>query len=123
MLGNEIKPFYAAKADIFSLGVLFFLLKFKKYPFENATMVDANYRMLQCQPSKFWSKGLLMKHLAVSGKPVDPNLIYIISKMLSKSPTLRPASVSEILKHKYFKSEHDLNYSQERLRELLSESD
>lgn len=47
---------YSAKSDIFALGVLYYLMATRNYPFKIAKLTDPSYILLvQANSSKFWS--------------------------------------------------------------------
>ena len=48
------KAYHGIQADIFSLGVVFFIMQFTKPPFSKASTQDNNYRCFAKNPSVFW---------------------------------------------------------------------
>ncbi len=92
------KSYDGAKVDIFSAGVLLFIMVAEHPPFRKAVPTDGFYRMF-CQNNElFWSK-------VEANKPAgtfSPAIKDLLNRMLSASPDLRP-TVAEIKAHLWYK--------------------
>lgn len=88
--------YYGYKGDIWSLGVLLYLLIFNEYPFS-----DDNRRNI---PRKIVNDNFVIP----KKKNINYNQIDLIYKMLNKDPKKRP-SIDEILNHDYFIENNKVN--------------
>ncbi|HZU42450.1 MAG TPA: protein kinase, partial [Terriglobales bacterium] len=75
------------RADIFSLGVVFYEVLTGQHPFRTATFVETSHRIVHEQP----------KPLRNFNREVPAALQTIVSRMLAKDPAARFASASELL--------------------------
>src|SRR5579862_4432406 len=75
------------RADIFSLGVVFYEVLTGQHPFRTATFVETSHRIVHEQP----------KPLRNFNREVPVALQTIVSRMLAKDPAARFASASELL--------------------------
>lgn len=73
------------RSDVFSLGIILYLLISHKHPFEAASDTETNYRILHDEP------------LSLSKGQVNPNLAAIIEKCLRKKPQNRYQSVHDLI--------------------------
>lgn len=73
---NEICPF---KADIWALGVTFFYIVTGDYPFKGST------------PEKF-KESIIHGDINFSKYNVDPKIRFLINKMTTKNPLMRPTA-------------------------------
>lgn len=58
---HERKPYKGVNVDIFSAGIILFIIYVGIPPFDKATKKDPFYKALNIKPEKFWdahSKGL-----------------------------------------------------------------
>ena len=85
------KGYDGKKNDIFSLGVLLFVITIGDFPFESATYSDDKYKfIIKGRYNNFWN---FFSHINTSGEFKD-----LINKLISLNPAKR-LSVDEILKH------------------------
>lgn len=96
------KPYNGIKSDIFSLGVLLFVLVFKSYGFETATFNDYLYKLIMKKKfSAYWNNiGNIYGEEKV--KVVSLDCKKLIFKMLAFSPIDRP-SIKDILNSNWLK--------------------
>jgi len=85
------------KVDVWSLGIVLFMLITKAEPFHVALNVDARYKTLIVK------KGMRDVFTAW-GYSVSPSLMNLLESMLNPEPTLRP-TVQEILSHPWMAAE------------------
>ena len=81
------------KPDLFSLGVMLFMMYFGRPPWLESSDRDAYFRAYRCRP----------EHLFKCGK-IDQDLMNLTLSLLSFDPLDRPDSVYEVLKHPFFTS-------------------
>jgi serine/threonine protein kinase len=84
-------------ADVFSLGVLLFVMVAGTFPFQRATVNDKIYKLL--------TKGTLDSEFWQSTRTVElsDNFKDLFSSMISFNPKSRP-TLSEIENHRWFKT-------------------
>ena len=85
------KPYRGEKVDIFSLGVVLFIMRAYNPPFIKATLSDSYYRLLMNDESRFWTVCLRNK----SADHFSGEFRELIRLMLSYNPDQRP-SIEEI---------------------------
>ena len=91
---NKLNGFDGEKIDIFSLGVLLYVLVIGKFPFESAYYFDKSYRhLINRDYDKFWEKC----KINMSSEFQD-----LINKMLCYEPDKR-LSILEIRNHQWMK--------------------
>ena len=93
-------------ADIFSLGVILWILHFGSPPFLNASSTDRNYTILQKNVDAFWRL-----HPAVrkyQGGEIDSDFKQLLVGMLSIDPVNRPETIDSVMSHAFFTKENDL---------------
>ena len=91
---NKLNGFDGEKIDIFSLGVLLYVLVVGKFPFECAYYFDKSYRhLINRDYDKFWEK----RKINISSEFQD-----LINKMLCYEPDKR-LSILEIRNHQWMK--------------------
>jgi len=93
---------YSYKADLFSLGALFFNLLTGRYLFSGENMEQTLRRNVRCDISG------IAKYLTHTSK----NCKDLLTRMLRPNPDLRPTE-SEALAHPWFNNEKDI------IRDLL----
>jgi serine/threonine protein kinase len=92
------RNFYNEKADIFSMGVILFVLHTRLMPFEHATKDDWWYsQIINGKPELFWAAHCKSANISVSNKEYK-NLVV---SMLSPDPNERP-SLEEIKATKWY---------------------
>lgn len=98
-----IKQNYDHKVDIWSAGVIFYILVTGKPPFDSSVKAPNGTRVLDLEKIK---KKILDGNVDYTRKEfvsVNPWVIEIIQKMLTYDPDQRP-NAKEILQHPYFRS-------------------
>lgn len=80
------RPYKGQEVDIFSLGVVLFIMRSYNPPFIKASLTDPYYRLLINDESRFWSVCLRNK----SPDHFSTNLRKLIKEMLSFNPEDRP---------------------------------
>lgn len=73
------------RSDVFSLGIILYLLISNRHPFKAATDTETNYRILHDEP------------VSLSKNQVHPNLVAVIDKCLKKEPQNRYQSMHELI--------------------------
>ena len=88
------RTYRGVPADIFSLGVVFFILKFGVPPFKRAKSDDLNFSLFTRKPDLFWKHQPAVKRLREkSPELIDATLIDLLTRMFSADLTVRPKSV------------------------------
>ncbi len=93
-----------AKADIFSLGVILFILNFGVPPFCLATKDDPLYRLFYrgANSSKYFLRLHHSTKLRYATGDLDLELIDLLFQMLDENPLNRPKDIYEVRQHNYF---------------------
>jgi len=93
---SELKLYDGYKADIFSMGVIFFITTIGNFPFPEGTKQDKYYNLLtSSKPEKvlrYWSQ--------VGAEEASDEFKDLFSKMIAYKPSNRP-SLKEIREHPY----------------------
>jgi len=93
--------FDPCKADIFALGVSFFILMIGDYPFMNPSKSDKKYKhMYNKDPSVFWRKHARAKKKMNKGL-ISNELVDLLSRMMAPDRDQR-ISISEIKEHPWY---------------------
>jgi serine/threonine protein kinase len=96
------KGYNGIKNDIFSLGVLLFVITIGKFPFDSATYSDDKYKfIIKGRYNKFWE---FFKDINISDEFKD-----LINNLLNLTPNKR-LSIDEILKHPWLIKNLGNNY-------------
>ena len=99
------KGYNGIKNDIFSLGVLLFVITIGDFPFESATYSDEKYKfIIKGRFSKFWE---FFNDIKISDEFKN-----LINSLISLTPAKR-LSTDEILKHPWLKSQLGENYNEQ----------
>lgn len=80
------RPYKGQEVDIFSLGVVLFIMRSYNPPFIKASLTDPYYRLLMNDESRFWSICLRNK----SSDHFSTNFRKLIKELLSFNPEDRP---------------------------------
>ena len=88
----EGKPYDPFKADIFSLGIIFFMMITKKTLFEKAIYSDKKYNLYVKNPQLYWK---FFKE-AYPDINLSDSFILLIMRMTSKDPIKR-YSIKEVI--------------------------
>lgn len=93
---NKITSYDAYKADIYSLGVLFYFMFFGFRPYNKPDTVDDDYYYrLDCfsraplKPNQIRNKGITLLLDELDIKDVDPNVSALLDGMMDFNPTTR----------------------------------
>lgn len=98
---HEGTTFSGKSADIFALGVCFFILLVGDYPFNAATKSDTKYKnFYKTDPFTFWKRNSRAKKKINRGK-ISDNFIDLITKMLVPAEFGR-ISLDEIKQHPWY---------------------
>ena len=105
------KGYDGIKNDIFSLGVLLFVITIGDFPFESATYSDEKYKfIIKGRFNKFWE---FFNHIDISNEFKD-----LINSLISITPSKR-LSTDEILKHPWLIKHLGLNYNNDNSQNNL----
>jgi len=86
-------------ADVFSLGVLFFLMVVGKYPFTSSNENDCLYRLVHLNKMElFWRTAVRNREFV---KQISPEFKDLVSMMISPDALARP-SMCEVKAHPWF---------------------
>jgi len=88
-------PYHAEKSDVYSLGIILFLLIAAHPPFGKNIFICSSFKMLQEFPEMFWQKGTKYP------KAFSPSLRSLLQKMLMEKPSKRP-TLAEIKTEPWF---------------------
>ena len=107
-------PCKAQQTDIFSLGVVFFMLAFGAPPFHSAVNTDSFFSFLALQPgnSNFFrfhphTRGLF------SSKKIPQSFMDLLLKMLMVKPADRVQEPAELLDFAFFAEQQDEDEAEE----------
>lgn len=95
------------QADIFSLGVILFIIIFGAPPFNRAVPQDRNFNIFSRNKTYFWKMHPSVKNYVAKSGPVNPQLVDLLTKMLSIEIESRPESVKSVLEHAFFENEEE----------------
>ncbi len=104
------KPYDARKTDIFSAGVVLFILRTKKIPFEYATPFSSNYSLLVKNPQKFWRK--------FERFDLSEDFKNLIEGMLRLSPEKR-LSIKDVINSDWMTKNCDENQARKQMKQNL----
>jgi len=97
------KGYDGTKNDIFSLGVLLFVITVGDFPFESATYSDEKYKfIIKGRFNRFWE---FFDSINISDEFKD-----LINSLISLTPSKR-LSINEILKHPWLIKQLGINYT------------
>ena len=101
MFSCATKGYDGVTADIFSLGVVLFVLVMGFYPFDKPNMIDSRYKLISKKDfDNFWKK-CEQKKISYD-KSISPEFKDLFEKMVCPKPKER-ISLKEIKKHKWLK--------------------
>ena len=109
------KGYDGVKNDIFSLGVLLFVITIGVFPFDSATYSDEKYKfIIKGRYRQFWE--------FFSDVDISEEFKDLINNLLSLNPSKR-LSIDEILNHPWILKQLGINYKEENADHLtLNES-
>jgi len=105
---NSSETYKGVPADIFTLGVLFWILRFAAPPFHSSKSNDRNYQLLQRRPDAYWRLHPCVKR---GGQSLDEDFVSLLTSMLEADASKRPQSVAEVMGHPFFTKEDGLEDS------------
>lgn len=106
------------KVDVFSLGVLIFVLRFGNLPFHSATVSDSDYSAFIYQNEEFYKRHPFTADQMREGK-ISKDFRQLLQSMLWPSPKNRP-SVEMLLAKSAWLNQQDGVVSREELSEFFS---
>jgi len=114
---NERRTTYdGVKADIFSLGLILFILYFGRPAFQQADECCKFWRNKQARPTHFFRLHPTTRSLYKEGL-IDADLMDLLIRMLSTDLTNeRPSSIFEVMSHPFFAKHEVLDVEQSRKR-------
>ena len=99
------KGYDGTKNDVFSLGVLLFVITIGDFPFESATYSDEKYKfIIKGRFNLFWE---FFNYIEIS-----EDFKNLINSLISLTPAKR-LSVDEILKHPWILKNSGINYNEQ----------
>ena len=98
------QPFNGYKADVFSLGVILFIMLTAKRPFRNARKFDNYYQHIRKGHFELFWKNI---NKCIDGLVLSEEAVDLISKMICYESNER-ITVNEILEHSFMKKEIEL---------------
>ena len=98
------QPFNGYKADVFSLGVILFIMLTGKRPFRNARKFDGYYQYIRKGNLELFWKNIKKSN---DGLMLSEEAVDLISKMICYDSNER-ISIDEILEHSFMKKEIEL---------------
>ena len=99
---GDYNPYMGMPADIFSLGMILFILAFGAPPISMASNNDPNYRIFKRNPQKFWQNHPNVKKSQRGKNGLDQDLVDLLTKMLADSPQTRPQTMNDVMSHPFF---------------------
>ena len=90
---SQGETYMGIPADIFSLGVILFIITFGAPPFSRTLPGDRNFNIFLRNKECFWRMHPSVKKYVTKSGPVNPKLIDLLTNMLSADITARPESV------------------------------
>lgn len=110
---KENKPYDGRQVDIFSAGVILFILVLGIFPFQEARKDDYFYNLvLTGKLSTYWKK--------VGGEQLAPEFKDLILKMLSYDANKRP-TIEELKAHPWFNKPYNVKETRSRIQEKFHE--
>jgi serine/threonine protein kinase len=95
-------PYSGMKIDMFSCGVVLFLLVFGRPPFRQASSIDPLYRYFSDDQSQnFWEK---TERVVNGGKECNMALKLLLSDLLSSDPSKRPTA-EKVLQYEWMQQD------------------
>jgi len=111
---KEGKIYDGKKADIFSLGVILFIMVQGIFPFAEAKSNDYYYKLiLEGQYEKYWEK--------VAGKRFSDEFKDLLLRMISYDPSQRP-TIEEIQNHPWMQKEFEQVKAKEEIISKINEN-
>lgn len=96
-------PYDARMADIFTMGIILFIMRAGHPAFHTAEGSDEYYKYIAAdKPAKFWKKH--MKHLEPDAEPYSNEFMSLCTSMLHYNPEER-INLEQIKEHDWYKGE------------------
>jgi serine/threonine protein kinase len=112
------KKYDGVAADIFSLGVIMFVLVTGSFPFPQATLDNKYYKLLtsggQADKNKFWQ--------VTDSASCSDEFKELFAAMVDVNPSKRP-SLKQIIAHKWFSAPSFVNQEENIRCNLMKEID
>lgn len=105
IMKDRYDVYEGVQADIFSLGVILFILYFGAPPFSRADpRNDRFYSLLSKKPESFFRLHPTIKRVQseLNIATVDADLIDLLTVLLSQDLSVRPRTIDDVLGHKFF---------------------
>ena len=110
---KEYKTYDGLKADMFSVGVILFIIVQGIFPFSEAKPDEYFYKLLiDGELDTYWEK--------TGGQNLSPEFKDLITKMFSYDPAKRP-TVDELVNHPWMKKPIDIKKARESINNALNE--
>ena len=105
---SQGETYMGIPADIFSLGVILFIITFGAPPFSRTLPGDRNFNIFLRNKECFWKMHPSVKKYVAKSGPVNPKLIDLLTNMLSADISARPESVQNVLEHAFFEEAEEI---------------
>ena len=110
---KEGKHYDGRQVDIFSAGVILFIIVQGLFPFREARTEEYFYNLLLTDPDQYFKK--------VRGESLSPEFKDLIVKMLSYNGKDRP-TIQQIESHPWYTKPFDVEQTKERLLDIAQGS-
>lgn len=110
---KEGKQYDGRQVDIFSAGVILFIIVQGLFPFREARTEEFFYNLLLTDPVQYFKK--------VRGESLSPEFKDLIVKMLSYNGKDRP-TIQQIESHPWYTKPYDVEQTKERLLDIAQGS-
>jgi len=95
-------PYSGVKIDVFSCGVVLFIMIFGRPPFRQASSIDPLYKYFSDeQPEKFWDK---VERKLNGGKEYSMTLKLLLNDLLAADPEKRPTA-GKVLEYEWMQQQ------------------
>lgn len=120
IIQNASSGYFGEQADIYSLGVILFIIYFGQPPFNKADERDNYYRLYKKKSSAFFNVHPTIKRAKAELKldEIDTDLVHLLNLLFSDDLSVRPKCLDEVLKHAFLNSSE--NKADEETKDLSS---